>query len=124
MDSENNGQDNGRDDKGKFLPGNPGKPKGSSKNKLRDSIKSFLNENWVNFPTWFEGLKNKEKIQTVLDLLPYAVPRLQSVSMTDTEGNDIPKGATIDYTKLSEGTLKEILAATNMMENGRHDDEI
>lgn len=117
METENNGHENGRDGKGKFLPGNPGKPKGSSKNKLRDEIKTFLNDNWVNFPTWFSKLKDKEKIQTVLDLLPYAVPRLQSVSMTDSEGNDLPQKATIDYTRLSEQTLKEILAATNLIEN-------
>jgi hypothetical protein len=112
--TENNGSNNGRDDKGKFLPGNPGKPKGSSKNKLRDEIKTFLNENWKEFPTWFAALKPKEKIECMLDLLPFAVPRLQSIAMTDTEGNDLPKGPVIDWTKLSEKSLKEVLSLTSI----------
>lgn len=124
MNSENNGQDNGRDEKGKFLPGNPGKPKGSSKNLLRDSIKTFLNDNWVNFPTWFAKLKEKEKIQTVLDLLPYAVPRLQSVALTDSEGNDLPERATIDWTRLSESALKEVLSLTKITTDGTSNDKV
>jgi hypothetical protein len=111
--TDNNVRDNG----GKFLPGNPGKPKGSSKNKLRDEIRSFLNENWKEFPIWFAALKPKEKIETMLDLMPYAVSRLQSISMTDSEGAEMPK-ATIDYTKLSEATLREILQHTNTIDNG------
>ena len=118
MSDDNNDSDNVSDyhnEKGKFAPGNPGKPKGSSKNKLRDSIKSFLNDNWKNFPTWFETLKEKEKIEVMLDLMPYAVPRLQSIAMTDSEGNDLHHpAATIDYTKLSPAALKEVLAVTSI----------
>lgn len=108
--------ENNRLDNGQFAKGNPGKPLGSSKNKLRDSIRSFLNENWEHFPTWFEALKAKEKIDVMLDLMPYAVSRLQSVSMTDQEGHDLPERAVIDYTKLSQSTLKEIIAATTLNE--------
>lgn len=99
---------------GKFAPGNPGKPKGSSKNKLRDEIKTFIGDNWVNFPEWFQGLKPKEKIECLLSLLPYAVPRLQSIAMTDSDGNDLSPRATIDYTKLSPGALKEVLSLTTI----------
>jgi len=109
--NENNVYHNER---AKFCKGNPGKPKGSSKNLLRDSIRTFLNDNWVNFPEWFSKLKPKEKIDTMLDLMPYAVSRLQSVSMTDAIGNDLPEQkAFIDYTKLSSKTLSEILANTH-----------
>lgn len=117
MESENNGSDNGKDKKGRFLPGNPGKPKGSSKNKLRDEIRTFLNDNWSNFPEWFSKLKPKDKIDTMLDLMPYAVSRLQSVAMTDAEGHELKQKAFIDYTKLSANTLKEILANTQTDED-------
>lgn len=123
--TENNGFDNGKsadwhDAAGRFQKNNPGKPKGSSKNKLRDEIKSFLNDCWKDFPSWFIKLKEKEKIQTVLDLLPYAVPRLQNIAMTDSEGNELPRGLQVDYSKLSDTTLREIIAATtiNESENG------
>lgn len=111
--TENNGRDNG----GRFLPGNSGKPKGSSKNKLRDEIKTFLGDQWPSFPVWFEALKPRDKIEVMLDLMPYAVPRLQAIAMTDSEGNEIPKEPSIDYTKLSESTLREIIAATTLNEN-------
>lgn len=113
MKPENNGSENGKDKLGRFIPGNPGKPKGSSKNKLRDEIRTFLNDNWSNFPEWFSKLKPKEKIDTMLDLMPYAVSRLQSVAMTDSEGNALPeKNTFVDYTKLSPSALKEILSNT------------
>jgi hypothetical protein len=41
---------------------------------------------------------------------------LQSIAMTDSEGNDLPR-ATIDYSRLSDSTLKEILSATTIEEN-------
>jgi len=76
----------------KFAPGNPGKPRGASKNKLRDEIKNFLNESWKDFPTWFAKLKEKEKIEIWLALAPYGVARLQSIAMVDSEGNDLSNG--------------------------------
>lgn len=110
--SENNRSDNGRDNAGRFAPGNPGKPKGSSKNRLRDQVKDFLNSNWPSFQSWFDELKSKEKVDVIIDLLPYAVPRLQA--MTDANGEDplIKSAATVDYSKLSPNTLKEVLANT------------
>lgn len=104
--------ENNRLHNGQFAKGNPGKPKGSSKNKLRDEIRSFLNENWQHFPVWFGALKAKEKIDVMLDLMPYGVSRLQSVSMSDAEGNDLEPKAKIDYTKISAQALQEILNAT------------
>lgn len=115
--TENNGAKNGKDKRGRFLPGNPGKPKGSSKNKLRDQIRKFINDNWESLPDWFEKLKPKEKIDTILALLPYSVSRLQSISMTDSDGNDKPGQRTVtDFSKLSETTLKEILKNTHYEE--------
>lgn len=99
---------------GKFAAGNPGKPHGSKKNKLRDEIKNFVSNKWTEFPTWFDGLKNKEKVETLLALLPFVVSRLQSVAMS--EDLERPK-ASIDYTKLRPETLKEILSLTQNEEH-------
>lgn len=117
--TDNNGTDNGKDwhdAAGKFARGNPGKPKGSSKNKLRDEIKSFLSAKWSEFPRWFNELDSRQKIDVVISLLPYSVARLQAAAMTDSEGRDIEPKATIDYTKLSESALKEVLSATRIEE--------
>lgn len=117
--TENNGPDNGRDfSTGRFLPGNSGKPKGSSKNKLRDEIKSFLNDQWQHFPTWFSKLKEKEKIQAMLDLMPYALSRLQSVSMTDSDGNDLPSQG-MDLSRWSETDLRLLISLQQKYDNGK-----
>ncbi|MBX2962168.1 MAG: hypothetical protein KF687_06620 [Cyclobacteriaceae bacterium] len=85
--TDNNGGHNGKwhDAAGRFLKGNPGKKKGTSKNLLRDKIKSFLSENFEQLPDWFEKLKPKEKIDVLLALMPYAVSRLQTVSTDEPE---------------------------------------
>jgi hypothetical protein len=41
MNTENNGLNNGRDEQGRFMPGNSVKPVGSTKNRLRDSNQKF-----------------------------------------------------------------------------------
>ena len=107
--------ENNRSNNGQFAPGNPGKQKGSSKNLMRDQIKKFISDHWQDMPVWFAGLKPKEKIDVMLALLPYSVSRLQSVSMTDSQGEDLsePK-AFIDYSQLSQGTLTEILKHTTI----------
>ena len=106
-------EDNGsRDEKGRFGRGNPGKLKGSSKNLMRDEIRSFLSSEWESFPLWFSFLTPKEKIETMLALMPYSVSRLQSVSVTDSQGEDLALPS-IDYSRLSEPTLKEILQHTH-----------
>lgn len=73
----------GRGSDGKFLPNNPGKPKGSSKNKLRDKIRTFVDDNFEKLPEWFDQLKPKEKVEAYLNLMPYVVSRLQSINWTD-----------------------------------------
>jgi hypothetical protein len=100
---------------GKFAPGNPGKPKGSSKNRLRDKLKNFIDEKLEQLPEWFVGLSPKEKIEVVISLMPYCLPRLQGITEMDIDGDQ--KEASIDYSKLSEPTLKELLANTQTLEN-------
>jgi len=107
-------EDNGsRDEKGRFGRGNPGKLKGSSKNLMRDEIRTFLSSEWESFPLWFGLLTPKEKIETMLSLMPYAVSRLQSVSLTDSTGEDLAFPS-IDYAKLSPELLHELLNNTTI----------
>lgn len=102
--------DNNRLHNGQFAKGNPGKPLGATKNKLRDKIRTFLNDNFDNLPEWFSELSARDKMKVYIDLLPYCVSRLQSVSLTDVEGNDMQN--VIPYHKLDQETLSKILALT------------
>lgn len=108
----------GRGSDGKFLPGNSGKPIGATKNKLRDMIRTFLNDNFDKLPVWFEELNPRDKMKVYIDLLPFCISRLQSVNLTDQEGNDLPK-ATIDYSRLSPEALKEVLSLTTIQNEER-----
>lgn len=117
MKADNNSKHNGKDKLGRFLPGNPGKPKGSSKNKLRDKIRLFINDNWDEMPQWFSELKPREKFEVLIAFMPYSVSRLQSIAVTDSDGNDIQQKTVIDYTKLKPETIREILKHTKTIED-------
>lgn len=69
-------------DKGKFKPGNPGKLPGTHKNKLRDDIKSFMENSWQSFPDWFAKLDNEKKIDVMLSLFSYVIPRMKQMEVT------------------------------------------
>ena len=110
---ENNGLT--RDLKGRWSIGNSGRPQGS-KNKMREKIKAFLELNFDELQISFNELEPKEKIFFYISLLQFGLPKLTST--TDAEGSDlINQKATIDYSKLSESTLKEILQNTTITEN-------
>jgi hypothetical protein len=115
MRNDNNDAENVKtwhDKKGKFAKNNPGKQPGTSKNKLRDKIKEFINSNFDRLPEYFSELKPKEKCEIIIALLPYAVSRLQSIQMneSDAEGNPVEsKPLAIDYSKLSQNAIDEIL---------------
>lgn len=97
MDSENNGK-NGRDDSGRFAAGNPGKPKGAMTNasaKVKQAIYNFLEDNIDSIQESFDSLKAKEKLQFISELIPYAMPRLQSIQ-SENETN-ITGGITIKW---------------------------
>lgn len=107
VEADNNGKFY-RDSNGKFLPGNPGRPPGSV-NHARKAIRDFVNIQSENLPQWFASLENdRERLEYYIRMLPYAIPRLASVEMTPEE---TPKSM-IDFTKLSESALKEVLANT------------
>jgi hypothetical protein len=116
MTTESNGTLSGRDSLGRFGKGNAGKPHGA-KNKMRERVKSFVETNLENLQTYFDQLEPRDKVKVLSDLLPFCISKLQSVSMTDAEGNNLEPKATIRYDRLSEATLKEILEHTSIEEN-------
>lgn len=116
--TDNNGSHNGHwhDAAGRFQPGNPGKRKGSSKNKLRDQVRDFLNHNWEKMQGWFDSLKPKEKLEVMTSLMPYALARLQSISMTDSDGNDLPEKG-IDFSRWSDEDLRALITLQDKYQN-------
>src|SRR6187455_514425 len=82
MESENNGESSGRDEKGRFGVGNPGKPKGAVSNasaKVKNAVVDFLERNTENIQDSFDKLKPAEKLRFIADILPYATPKLSSI---------------------------------------------
>lgn len=80
--AENNGDSSGRDDKGRFGIGNPGKPKGAVSNasaKVKQAVVDFLERNTENIQESFDKLKPAEKLRFIADILPYATPKLSSI---------------------------------------------
>lgn len=95
-DTENNGDI--RDTRGRFGPGNMGKPKGSASNasaRVKTAIQKFLEDNIDQVQDSFDKLKPIEKLQFIANILPYAVPKLSSVQ-TENETH-INGGITISW---------------------------
>ena len=49
---------------------------------LRERINGFLNDNWNNLQSEFEGLEPKDKLMFYERLLQYGLPKLQSTELT------------------------------------------
>jgi len=85
--SETNGLN--RSEKGTFLPGNPGKPKGAVVKvsvKVREAIVEFLENNVDKIQDDFDKLKPRERLQFVSEILAYAAPKLSAVQ-TEVRGD-------------------------------------
>jgi hypothetical protein len=87
-----------------FEPGQSGNPDGrprGTQNKLNTRVKGFitalLEENFDSVQASFASLDGKDKVRCWIDLLPYAVPKLQSMS------------AEVAFEKLSDEDLDEII---------------
>lgn len=96
--SENNGSNSGRDEKGRFGNGNPGKPKGAVSNasaKVKQAVVDFLERNTDNIQESFDKLKPAEKLRFISDILPYATPKLSSIQ-SENETN-VSGGITISW---------------------------
>lgn len=117
--TENNGlSTEHRDTLGRFTNGNPGRRRGS-KNLMREKVKTFVDKNIDGLQLWFDSLDPEKKIKVLNELLPFCISKLQSVSESDDEGNPVehPR-AFVDWTKLSEGALREVLSLTKISSNG------
>lgn len=95
--------------------GNPaGRPKGA-KNKvneeLREAIGDFLNGEFDKIKKDFARLTPKDKMKVFTDLLPYAVPRLQSTSLE------------IDFERMTDSQLDEIIETikTEALKHNNHE---
>lgn len=121
--SENNGNGSGAYQEhagGKFIAGNPGKPKGAVTKvsvKVREVIINFLEANVENIQRDFDTLRPREKLQFVAEILPYAAPKLSSVQ-TEIQG-DISHRIEITWNDPPTGNgHANLLPADNKGSNG------
>lgn len=88
--------------------GNPaGKPQGTrnkTTRQMRDLISGFLADNFEDVVEAFEELKPREKVKAYVDLLQYAIPKMQSTqlksdfeAMTDEELEELVKTLNENY---------------------------
>ncbi len=73
-----NSDENGRDEKGRFLVGNIGKPKGASNKttkELQKFITNFLNEKSFEIPLIWDCLDEKEKATLYIHLAKLVLPK-------------------------------------------------
>lgn len=78
-----------RNENGRFVAGNPGKPKGAVVKvsvKVRETIIKFLEDNVENIQKDFDTLKPRERLSFVSELLSYAAPKLSAVQ-TEVKGD-------------------------------------
>ncbi|MFN5169600.1 MAG: hypothetical protein ACK5DD_08245 [Cyclobacteriaceae bacterium] len=95
----------GRDATGKFVRGHSGfKPHGAQ-SELRQNIKTFLAGEWPNFQTWFSSLKDREKVETYLALLPFVIGKINSIELADHSQN---QQEDLDLSVLSDQDLRDI----------------
>lgn len=83
-----------RDDKGKFIVGNDGKPKGA-KNKtpveIREGLSLALSPHVEKLPEYLEGLEVRERVKLIAQLLPFILPKLQTVTVDNVEERGLPQ---------------------------------
>lgn len=108
---------NGRASNGKFVKGHGGYKKAGlpeMQRATREKLWSFFEEKIQKLPAIFEKLKERDQAKILLSLAEFFLPRQKEVYV---EGNIEQHGPQIDYSKLSEATLREIIAATTINEN-------
>jgi hypothetical protein len=105
-----------RDEKGRLTPGHKGlKPKGAN-NRLQSEIKEkitlFLNGKLERIEEVYSQVAPKDKLKFLSELLAYVLPKSREIKIEEAEPI-----ASFDYTKLSEASLKEVLALTTIQDN-------
>lgn len=104
-----------RDENGRLRPGHKGlKPKGAT-NRLQGEIKEkitlFLSGKLENLEEIYSQVSPKEKLHFLAEILAYILPKSKELTIEDYSQS---RNAQIDYTKLSESTLLEILQHTKL----------
>jgi len=67
-----------------------GREKGTPNRLTRDSrilLKNILYNELDNFEEYFESLEPKQKLEIIIKLLPYVMPKVESVHYTENEPN-------------------------------------
>ncbi len=109
MDSDTNGSLAAhKDERGRFLPGNPGKQAGTTykaPNRLKTMIVDFLELNTESIQESYDQLKPLEKLQFITALMPYAVPKLQNIHSEIDQKTEHSGKLTIEIVK-SNGNLE------------------
>lgn len=109
---------NGRDRYGKFAKNHNGFKRAGlpeMQRQTREKLWAFFSENLEKLPAIFQKLNEREQARVLLSLAEFFHPKQRELFI---DANVEAHGARIDYTKLSETTLREILAATTLHENG------
>jgi hypothetical protein len=106
-----NMEENGRDQSGKFTPGHPGfkKPKTEFQRLTKTKLGEFLAEKLEDLPAIYKELNAKEKAKLILACAEYFLPKQREHVI------DINESSFLDYTKLSESALNEILTLTEKL---------
>ena len=107
-----------RNERGHYLPGSGGRPHGA-KNKARMELQKFVERNLRDLQGEYDSLEPKDKLRFLHGVLSFVVPKLQST--TDTEGNDLKSFPEIEWSKLSENTIREILEHTSLNPSNNED---
>lgn len=109
-----------RDDQGRLLPGHKGlKPKGATgrlQSEIKAKITEFLNGKLETLEDVYSQVSPKDKLNFLSELLAYVVPKSKELFIDDAR----QPNAVVDYSKLSESTLKEILTHTTI----KHDEQL
>lgn len=106
-------EDSFRDEKGRLLPGHGGLKKPGSNNRLQGEIKNkiteFLAGKLERLEDIYSEVSAKDKLRFLSELLAYVLPKSKEITNITEE----PK-ATIDYSKLPEDVLRQVLNATTI----------
>jgi hypothetical protein len=77
-----------RNPDGTFTKGNQGRPKGArnrATSQIREALKAILDEELEALPAMLEALPIEKRLDIVLRLLPYVLPKVEAVSMHEGE---------------------------------------
>ena len=99
-----------RNELGHYLPGSGGRPHGAT-NRAKKVLRKFVEQKLDDLEKEYSQLEPKERLRFLQGVLGYIVPKLQSA--VDSNGEDTPQPLSIDFSSLSESTLKEILLHTH-----------